>query len=210
MNIRIGSKILKTVAKPKQVIKTVASFGYVLVVVFILFIGGITAISALKIPGGIRVHTVNSGSMEPAIRTGSIIVVKPANTYKVGDVIIFKPNVYRDDQNPPTSTTHRVYEIKEDKGVEIFVTKGDANDQPDIETVDKALIMGKVYVAIPFIGYLTNFIKTIEGLIILIIIPSVIIIYSELLNTKEEVKKIIRQRKNKREKEILTHQKENE
>ncbi len=204
MKLHIGSKTLSIVFKPKKVIRAITSFGYVLAIVFILLIGGITFLSAMKIPGGIRVHTVSSGSMEPAIKTGSIIVVKPVGTYKVGDVITFKPNVYRDEQTPPTSTTHRIHEIKEDHGVEIFVTKGDANDQPDVDTIDKGLIMGKVFVVIPFIGYLTNYIKTIEGLIILIIIPSVIIIYDEFLKIIKEIKRMRRQRKIKKKMEAVT------
>lgn len=202
MNIKVRNKAYNLVIEPKKAFKVATSFVYILAIVFILLIGGVTFLSALKIPGGVRVHTVSSGSMEPAIKTGSIIVVKLADTYKVGDVIIYKPAVYRNEPNPPTSTTHRIQEIKEDGGIEFFVTKGDANDQVDAETVDKGLVMGKVFVTIPFIGYLTNYIKTVEGLILLIIIPSVVIIYDELLKVKREVKNVLERRRKEKDAEV--------
>lgn len=194
---KIVSTIKGRILTPKGLFKVAASFFYVLAITFIIIVGGATFLSALKIPGGIRVHTVLSGSMEPSILTGSIIVIKPVETYAVGDIITYKPNIYRDEENSPTSTTHRIMEVRSSDGVDIFVTKGDANDQADVETTDKGLVMGKVFLSIPFIGHLTTYIKTAEGLIILIIIPSVIIIYGEFINIKKEAKKIILAKKTK-------------
>ncbi len=38
---------------------------------------------------GIRSFVVVSGSMQPAIKVGSIVFVKPAGSYQLGDVIAF-------------------------------------------------------------------------------------------------------------------------
>ncbi len=132
------------------------------------------------------VLVVLSGSMEPAIKTGSIVVIKPEIVYKIGDVVTFQNSDYL-----KVTVTHRIFSIKNGS----FVTKGDANKTPDIKEVSEKQILGKVFFVIPLLGYLVNFAKTQQGLIILIIIPSVIIVYNELINIKNEAVRLIRGRK---------------
>ncbi len=36
-----------------------------------------------------QAYIVSSGSMEPAIKTGSVVVVSPKSSYQVGDVVTF-------------------------------------------------------------------------------------------------------------------------
>ena len=64
------------------------------IIYYIFFIIiGIIAIGVifplLPIPGNYQLLTVLSGSMEPAIHTGSVVFVKPVNEYKVNDIITF-------------------------------------------------------------------------------------------------------------------------
>lgn len=151
----------------------------------LLIIAGLTIISGLDIPGNYKLLTVQSGSMEPAIKQGSVVVVKPADEYHKGDVITFV-----DLNNPKDSVTHRVFEVQEDTGRITFITKGDANDAPDTEKVLKGQVLGRMLFNIPFLGYPVSFAKTKEGLVLLVIVPAVIIIYSELLNIKKELAKI--------------------
>jgi signal peptidase I len=76
---------------------------------------------------GYRPEPVLSGSMEPFMPTGSLIVVKrvPASTVKVGDVITF--------QRPGSNDmlTHRVVKIERHDGRPVYTTKGDANEAAD-------------------------------------------------------------------------------
>lgn len=52
-----------------------------------------------------------SGSMEPTIPTGSLIISKPVAQYQVGDIVTFKsPNA----KNSLDRTTHRIYDIYSD------------------------------------------------------------------------------------------------
>jgi hypothetical protein len=44
--------------------------------------------------------------------------------------------------------------------------------------------------AIPLMGYVISFARTREGLIILVIVPAVIIVYSEILNIKTQLVKV--------------------
>ncbi len=173
--------------------KLIGKILYGLVLAALILVAGLTAFSALKLPGSYKLMAVQSGSMEPAIKTGSVAVIQPMNDYKKDDVITF-----RDLEKPKVTTTHRIFEVKSDDGRITYISKGDANKSPDMGSVSKAQILGKVILAIPFLGYPIDFAKTREGLIILIIIPSVLIVYSELMNIKKEALKLLQERKNRK------------
>lgn len=137
--------------------------------------------SALPIPGGIKTFVVQSGSMEPTIKTGGVVVVKPAESYHVGDVITFGP---RSKTKPPT--THRIMEVKEDGN---FLTKGDANEDADMRTVSRYEVIGKVLFSLPYVGYAVAAAQKPWGFTVIVIIPAVIIIWEELQKIWIEVKK---------------------
>jgi len=169
---------------------------YWLLIVVLVIIAAVTAISAFDIPGRIKLYTVQSGSMMPAIPVGSLVVSKPADNYHVGDTITFISEKDRLIKNPKHTTTHRIFEVKETETE--YVTKGDANDVPDSEPVAEDLVLGKTIFSIPLLGYPISFAKTREGLILLIVIPTTMIIYSEVLNIKKEAKKLIQERKKRK------------
>ena len=87
--------------------------------------------------------------------------------------------------------THRIIEKKEENGQILFITKGDANDSADVGGIRKEEIIGKMTVKIPFLGYLVAFVRTTQGFILLVIVPAVIVIYSEMQKIKDEIKKKI-------------------
>lgn len=163
-----------------KIIKTIFSCFYWIVIFCLIFIAASTAFSALKIPGGLKLLVVQSGSMEPTIKTGSVILIKKQDTYSTGDVISF---VGTDSD----STTHRVTKTTIVKGKEIFNTKGDANQGEDREAVDVGNILGKTVFSLPYLGYVVAFTKTQKGFIFLIVVPATIIVFSEFLNIKKEV-----------------------
>jgi len=152
--------------------------------------------STLPVKGNFRSLVVLSGSMEPKIKRGSIVAVWPAAEYKIGDVITFG-RVSR-TENP---TTHRIYDIKAEGGQKVYVTKGDANNAPDQKTVSESEILGKVVLVLPYVGYAVAKAKTPVGFLLIVIVPSVVIIYEEIRNIAEEVKKHWARRKEKKEKE---------
>jgi len=59
----------------------VASF-VILLILLVFF-------SRLPLAGNIQFLVVQSGSMQPALKQGSIITIKPANSYQAGDIITF-------------------------------------------------------------------------------------------------------------------------
>ncbi|MDD2823108.1 MAG: signal peptidase I [Candidatus Daviesbacteria bacterium] len=166
---------------------------YGIVLITLILVAGLTAFSALTIRGSYKLMIVQSGSMEPFIKTGSIVVIKPEDNYQIGDVITFK-----DPGKPKITVTHRINEIQNESGMISFITKGDANKSSDAAKISKNQILGKEILSIPWIGYLINFAKTSQGLIILVIIPSVVIVYSEILNIKKEAQRLIKERKSRK------------
>lgn len=151
---------------------------YAIVIIFALL-----AISAKYSFWGIRMLVVKSGSMEPSIKTGSLVIDKEFSSYNIGDIITFK------EREKPTETiTHRIANIETTNNIQLFTTQGDANGTPDGTKITSGDILGKVIFKIPFLGYAVAFTRTLPGLIILVVIPATIIIYDEINKIKEEVK----------------------
>jgi len=137
---------------------------------------------------------VRSGSMEPAIKTGSIVIDKNFNEYNIGDIATFK-----NKDKPKETTTHRIVDKQCQGGVCKFTTKGDANDGPDSEKITQDRIVGKVMFKITYLGYIASFARSLPGLIIIIIIPATIIIYEEMKKIHREAKHIIKKRREKKQ-----------
>ncbi|QFT90560.1 Signal peptidase I W [Bacillus sp. THAF10] len=124
---------------------------------------------------GKELLTVLSGSMEPDIKTGSIIAITPAenpDSYKVGDVITFRSN-----DNPNILITHRIMDVQTIDSNIHYVTKGDNNDANDITPVPSMNVVGKYAdFTIPFLGYILDFVKSKIGTVLMVIVPGVLFI----------------------------------
>lgn len=103
------------------------------------------AISFLPLLWGWTPVVITSGSMQPTLTRGSLVVIDSNKSATVGDVVTFE------DPNREGSITHRVIAIDEDG----LITKGDANAQPDPQPVGTEDIQGRVRVAVPLVGYPT-------------------------------------------------------
>lgn len=121
---------------------------------------------------GWRVDAVISGSMEPELKIGSLVVARPVEPESIvpGDIITFYLQGTSD-----TAVTHRVINVKHNSPL-YFETKGDANEQPDPFTVPARDLLGKICLHVPYLGYITEFLKTPYGYILGLAIPTVIII----------------------------------
>ena len=141
-------------------------------------------VSSFPITGNIKFLTVLSGSMEPAIKMGSVILVKPADNYKIGDVITFG-----EISKIKTPTTHRIYEMKVQGSQPVYITKGDANNGPDIREITQKDIIGKVLFSVPYVGFAVDAAKKPIGFALIIIVPAILIIFGEVKKIYEEIKK---------------------
>ena len=158
--------------------------------VYYIFIAAILTValmlfsSALPIPGNVKFFTVLSGSMEPAIKTGSVVMVKPSDQYKIGEIVTFGPNT---KTRPPT--THRVIDIEERGNVRSFITQGDANNAPDARAVRQYEIIGKTVLSVPYAGYAVAAAQKPYGFILIIVVPALLIIIDEAQKIWLEIRK---------------------
>lgn len=129
--------------------------------------------SNVSIFGGYKSLLVQSGSMEPTIMTGDIILIRPFDKYIQNDVVTFT-----DAEN--RIVTHRIKKISTASNKSLLTMKGDANSSNDADPITFDQIMGKVTFTIPKLGYLVAFSKSLPGLIILIMIPAALFIIDEL------------------------------
>ena len=152
-------------------------------VAFILAIVLFVVISILPIPGNYKLLTVLSGSMEPAIKTGSVAIVKPADDYKTGDIITFGEMT-----KTKTPTTHRIVDTEVVSGEVYYITKGDANKAEDSGKISESKVIGKVLFSVPYAGYAVAAAKKPIGFFLLVIIPCGIIIGEEINKIRKELK----------------------
>ena len=148
----------------------------IIIAIFLLFY------RPVSLAGDTLYEPVYSGSMEPAIPVGSVVVIKPVDpeTLKVEDIICFKIS-----ESATTTVTHRIINITN----EGFTTKGDANEDPDTWIVKNENVIGKAVFTVPFIGYLGYLARTPIGFLLLIVIPASIIIIMEIRNIIKELKR---------------------
>jgi signal peptidase I len=185
-------------------IKTCFNIGYWLLMSALIIIGLLTTLSALQLPKNYRVFVVQTGSMTPAIKAGSVVVVQPQEKYQKEDIITYKTSIDADLKNPKMTITHRVIEREEVDDQVFFQTKGDANKAADMNRVNKKMILGKVIFDVPYLGYPVSFAKTQTGFILLIVIPATIIVYSEVISVKNESKNLLAKKRKKKPAENST------
>ena len=130
---------------------------------------------------GIKPYVVMSGSMEPAIHTGSICFVNSRADYnkiETGDVIAFETAL-------GDKVTHRAVAVTKD-GIE---TKGDANDNSDGISATPANFCGRTILVIPNLGYLLIALQRPRNMVILgIIVVMMFVIFLINGNGKKEQK----------------------
>jgi signal peptidase len=119
---------------------------------------------------------VLSGSMEPKIATGDVVIVEdvPSRTVAVGDVITYT----RAGQSQPT--THRVVDVYREDGSWWYVTKGDANEDLDPQPVRASSLVGRVAFTIPVVGHVITFVGTTDGFLLLVALPFVLLVLGEV------------------------------
>ena len=133
--------------------------------------------------GNLHFLIVLSGSMEPSIHVGDIVVSSKVNIedLREGDIITFR---YEGERN---CITHRITKIMNTEFGIFFKTKGDANEEEDIRPVRENEVIGKAILVIPYLGYLPAFAKTTLGYITLVVIPGLLIIANELMRIRVEI-----------------------
>ena len=127
---------------------------------------------------GYHSFTVMSGSMEPAIATGDVVVNRPIAPLeaRIGDVVTFS-----DPDTPERLITHRLRRIQVRGRTAQMVTKGDANNTVERWTVAVDGKIGRVAFRVPKLGYALAPTRTRYGQLLLLGLPALLLGVYELV-----------------------------
>jgi signal peptidase I len=143
----------------------------------VAFAVSIGASVTLPVALGQHAFTVLSGSMEPALRTGDVVVVTriAPTEARIGDVVSFRsPDV------PGRTITHRVVDVTASGTALHFVTRGDANSADESWSIDRTGTIGRVEYRIPKLGFVTNRIGSKVGRFAFLVVPALLLALLEL------------------------------
>jgi signal peptidase I len=121
---------------------------------------------------GYRSLTVMSGSMEPTIHVGDVVVVEqvPALDMRVGDIATF-----RDPGDATRLITHRVRAIEASGPYLDFTTKGDANTGVEHWKISRNGTVGRVVYHVWRLGYLMFWVRSRFGRLLLGVLPAMVL-----------------------------------
>ena len=170
---------------------------------------------------GYSVCYVVTGSMEPTLLVGDVILIKsPASQEEIheNDIVTYKST---SGVFAGSYITHRVQEIQIHNGVYQYIMKGDANSANDTEYVDFDKVTGVYVGKIGFVQFVMSMLSSPIAFIVIVILPLLIIFVMQIVNVavalknkdisskqdidlsqidEEQLKKYIEQEKQKQEK----------
>ena len=111
--------------------------------------------NAVPMPFGVGASVVLSGSMEPALSVGDLLIVRAQKSYETGDIVIY--------QSGSMPVVHRIVSISD----EALITRGDANNAND-EAFPITAIRGEVIAVIPLVGYAVWVLKSPVAVVIML------------------------------------------
>ena len=162
----------------------------------------------------ITLYTILTQSMEPNIKPNDVIIdltIKNPDDIHIGDIITFTSTY---SLTKGMVITHRVIDKKIENGGWVFYTKGDANLSPEPIPTPFINIHGKVLFKVPQLGLLQKFLATKGGWLIVVVIPALVIIISDIMklfrlkSTKNQVdlkmqkEQLMKQKKQERKERI--------
>lgn len=157
---------------------------------------------------GYSMFRVLTGSMEPELPVGSMVIVKRvgAEEVKVGDIITFFST---DPTLQGGVNTHRVIDI-DNSGMDIlFTTKGDANQFKDEYGTVGSNLIGVVIYCSKFLGTAVRLASNPVIFFPLLVIPLGIILISNLVSTVKTAKKLAAEEEEKAIAEIIAKHEKN-
>ena len=154
----------------------------ILVINLTLIIKSYTNTEEVPTLGGYCPLIVLTGSMEPEISSGDMIIchtIEPSEV-KTGDVISF----FDPEGNGLSVVTHRVVEIVQENGSLSFRTKGDANNVEDKTPVPAENLVGIYQTRIRGAGNLAMFMQSTPGFVVCVGLPLLCMVIYDLLRRR--------------------------
>ena len=129
---------------------------------------------------GYRAYVIHTGSMEPTLMPGTLIVDgPPRGDYRRGEVITFRHSDLTTDV-----VTHRVAGIRPDGLID---TKGDANRTADAWHIRPDQVRGHTVRAVPYLGYLVVYLQHPAGIASIVTVTLAIVLLYGLFFPPETV-----------------------
>jgi signal peptidase len=150
----------------------------------VVILGGIAMFAVFAVPqlvGAERSYVVLSGSMQPTMEPGDVIIVDAveAEAVEPGQIVTFR-------ESANSVTTHRVVEKVQADGGMALRTKGDDNEEPDQDLVRGQDLVGRVMsvggtpIVIPYVGQVIETARTEFGVYALVFVPLTLFVLNEL------------------------------
>ena len=141
--------------------------GYLALALALTLLASLLTVMATNLMG-YDSYVIYSGSMGPTVKVGSLLLTRPVDVdaLRVGDVI-----TYRSPGNH-TTLTHRIVSMRQQEGDWVFKTKGDASLKPDPQEVVLRGQVSKMVFDIPYLGYVVDFARSIQGVLLLLVVPA--------------------------------------
>ena len=189
--------------KVMQFISSVFLYAIIAIIgiVFIMFIAYFIDQQIAKNKGETRsplfgAYVILTTSMVPNINVNDAVITVRATekNIKVNDVITF---ISKNIDTQGTPITHRVVGIvyEDDNKTKVlgYRTKGDANNTQDFSLIAPNEVLGKVFFRIPYIGYVKTFLTRPIGWLLVIVIPCMLMIGSDVIKllTATKVEKVV-------------------
>ena len=157
----------------------------VLIVLLSVFLGGSVYSlnarrvmrNALPMPFGVGASVVLSGSMEPTLSVNDLVIVRAAESYAEGDVVVY--------QSGSSLVIHRIVRVED----EYVVTRGDANNTED-DPVSLSAVKGRMAFAIPFLGLPVRLLQSTLGSFLVIVLIAALVSLSWRKERAEDDKKL--------------------
>lgn len=164
----------------------------------ILAVSAVLAVAVL-LPrlGGATPYVIETGSMQPGLPPGTLVVVRPVDPGRLapGSVI-----TYQLRSGKPEVVTHRVVAQGFDTtGGLRFRTQGDANNTADAAWVRPAQIKGEQWYAVPLLGHLTTLLTGAQRELLLTLVVAFLLGYAAVMFTGE-----LRDRRDRRDRQGVT------
>jgi signal peptidase len=160
----VGVREGKAWVWPRRILDIV---GYLALALCLALLGSLLTVAATNLLG-YENYVIYSGSMEPTLKVGSLLLTRPVDVddLRVGDVI-----TYRSPGNH-TTLTHRIVGMRQENGEWVFETKGDASLTPDPREIILRGRVSKMAFDIPYLGYVVDFARSTQGVVLFLVVPA--------------------------------------
>ncbi|MGD8194396.1 signal peptidase I [Herbiconiux sp. P18] len=128
---------------------------------------------------GASAYTVLTGSMEPVLPPGELVVVRPVDpaAVRVGDIV-----TYQVESGRPAVVTHRVVGVGVDgSGERSFRLRGDANGADDLDPVRPEQLRGVLWYHVPLLGRLNSALTGGQRSVVVPVVVGGLLLYAAIM-----------------------------